>query len=102
MPIGNDIPVLWTGNCGSSRDASSRSQTPNLATTNPRLMIAMLVRTQARNVRSTARCSVHLRWSGRGVFIGRTPLFSNCDNCSPQAGIHARMLGHLLLEGVDG
>lgn len=26
----------------------------------------------------------------------------DCDDFSPKAGVHCRMLGHVLLEGVDG
>jgi hypothetical protein len=64
MPIGSDMPVLRIGTCGASRVASSRSQTPNLATTKPRLMTAILVLIHARNVRSLARYSDALFSSG--------------------------------------
>src|ERR1017187_4969174 len=64
MPIGRDRPVVWTGTPGARLAESSRSQTPNLATTKPRLMTAMLVLIHAKNVRSLARNSDALFSSG--------------------------------------
>src|ERR1017187_3555245 len=69
MPIGRDRPVLWTGTPGARLAESSRSQTPNLATTKPRLMTAILVLIHARNVRSLARNSDALFSSGIVAFI---------------------------------
>ena len=57
MPIGNEAEVFCMGVPGFNRSDNSRSQTPNFATTNPKLMIEMLVRIHAKNVRSAARCS---------------------------------------------
>src|SRR5256886_5056947 len=56
-PRGAENPDPRIGICGFTRIATSRIQRLNLAITNPRLITAMLVRTQARKVRSLARIS---------------------------------------------
>src|SRR5581483_5367368 len=58
MPIGSEAPVRSILPFGFRCSANSRSQTLNFVTTKPRLMTAMLVLTQAKNVRSFARYSV--------------------------------------------
>ena len=61
------MPVLRIGVCGVNRVAISRSHTPNLAMTKPRVITAILVLIHARNVRSFARYSVAFLSSGNEV-----------------------------------
>src|SRR5438046_1470063 len=61
-------------------EANSWIQSPNRATTNPKPITAMLVRTHARNVRSLARSSVSNLPSVKGCLLGR--LFMVVDLCS--------------------
>src|ERR1035437_2174682 len=56
-PIGSEAPIRRGGVFGSKRTAISCIHRLNFVTTNPRLMTAMLVLTQAKNVRSLARYS---------------------------------------------
>ena len=68
VPIGIDQPDGCESRPGPEVPGESwamrSSHNPNLATTKPRLTMAMLVRTQARKVRSLARCSVAFLSSG--------------------------------------
>src|SRR6266581_701870 len=56
-PSGAEMPRRCTGICGFIRTETSPIQTLKRAMTNPRLITAMFVLTQARNVRSLARIS---------------------------------------------
>src|ERR1700720_580066 len=56
-PSGAEMPRRCTGICGFIRNETSPIQTLKRAITNPRLITAMFVLTQARKVRSLARIS---------------------------------------------
>jgi hypothetical protein len=56
--MGMEAPFSGARIWGANLMANSLNQTLNFATTNPKLMTAMLVRIQARKVRSLARNSV--------------------------------------------
>ena len=66
-PAGTEEWVVGIAAPGFNCSASSLSHTPNLATTNPSVRMARLVRTHARNVRSAASSSDMLL-SNRSVF----------------------------------